>query len=204
MKLAVSGLAADRGAGIIFENVGFTLERGTGLVVIGPNGAGKSTLIRAVAGLLRPSAGTVVLEGGGEEWPDVAAACHYLGPANAMKPALTVRENLTFWRDFGGQRDCDIAAALEIVGLAHTAELPFSYLSTGQRRRVSIAKLFLNRRPLWLLDEPTSGLDAAAEARFAELLRDHLEDGGIAVAATHLPLDVAGLRELRFGAAVAA
>jgi heme exporter protein A len=204
MRLTVESLAADRGGGPIFENVRFSLQDGEGLLVTGPNGAGKSTLIRVIGGLLAPSAGTVGFEGGGEAYPDIAAAAHYLGPQNAMKPALTVAENLDFWQTFGGEAALAIDAALDVVGLAHTRDLPFGYLSTGQRRRIAIARLLLNDRPVWLLDEPTSGLDAASERMFADLVADHLGDGGIAVAATHLPIDVAGMKTLTFGEAEAA
>ena len=204
MKLVVTDLAADRGSGPIFEGVDFALADGEGLLVTGPNGAGKSTLVRAIAGLLRPSTGLAAIEGGGEDWPDVASAAHYLGPANAMKPTLTVFENLSFWRDFCGHPAEDIDAALGIIGLQYTRDLPFSYLSTGQRRRVAIAKLLVSHRPVWLLDEPTSGLDAASELHFAGLVRGHMEKGGIVVAATHLPIAVEGMKRLAFGAAEAA
>jgi heme exporter protein A len=204
MKLVVDDLAADRGSGLIFENIGFSLGDGEGLVVTGPNGAGKSTLIRAMAGLLRPARGTARIEDGTGEWTDLAAASHYLGPINAMKPALTVRENLAFWQGFAGKPAMAIDEALQTVGLEHTADLPFSYLSTGQRRRISIAKLLLNWRPVWLLDEPTSGLDAASERHFAGLVRDHMKTGGIVVAATHLPIAVDGMKRLTFGEALPA
>jgi heme exporter protein A len=204
MKLVVRDLAADRGSGNIFENVGFTLGKGEGLLVTGPNGAGKSTLIRVIAGLLRAAGGEAVLEGGGEKWPDVATASHYLGPFNAMKPSLSVVENLTFWQDFQGEATVTIDEALQTVGLAHTRDLPFSYLSTGQRRRISIARLLVTQRPVWLLDEPTSGLDAASEIHFAGLVQAHLAGGGIAVAATHLPLAVDGMKTLTFSGSRAA
>ncbi|GAB4355116.1 MAG: heme ABC exporter ATP-binding protein CcmA [Oricola sp.] len=204
MRLVVHDLAVDRGAGTIFEGVGFELADGEGLVVTGPNGAGKSTLIRAVAGLLRSCAGRVSIEDGGDAWPNVGAAAHYLGPMNAMKPTLTVAENLSFWQAFAGRPELEVDEALDAVGLGHTRDLPFSYLSTGQRRRVSIARLLLNWRPLWLLDEPTSGLDSASEINFAGLVSDHMRAGGIVVAATHLPIPVEGMKRLRFGGAVAA
>ena len=200
MKLVVRDLAADRGAGPIFEKVGFTLAGGEGLLVTGPNGAGKSTLIRAIAGLLRPSAGTARIEHADGSVSDVAAAAHFLGPINAMKPTLTVRENLAFWQAFHGAPAAGVRDAMQTVGLEHALDLPFSYLSTGQRRRVAIARLLLNHRPLWLLDEPTSGLDAASEKHFAGLIGTHLETGGIVVAATHLKIDVAGMKRLTFGA----
>ena len=102
MKLVVTDLGADRGSGPIFEAITFALRDGEGLLVTGPNGAGKSTLVRAIAGLLRPSSGTAVLEET-NEWPDVPSASHYLGPINAMKPALSVFENLSFWQSFCGR-----------------------------------------------------------------------------------------------------
>ncbi|WP_421856054.1 heme ABC exporter ATP-binding protein CcmA [Oricola sp.] len=204
MKLVVRDLAADRGAGPVFEQVSFTLAAGEGLLVTGPNGAGKSTLIRAIAGLLHPSAGKAYMENADGSKTKVAAASHLLGPINAMKPALTVRENLGFWQAFHGEPSASLNDAMELVGLEHTLDLPFSYLSTGQRRRVSIAKLLLNHRPVWLLDEPTSGLDAASEKQFATLIRDQLVGGGIVVAATHLPIKVAGMKSLTFGGALAA
>jgi heme exporter protein A len=78
--------------------------------------------------------------------------------------------------------------------------LPAAYLSAGQRRRLSIARLIAVKRPLWLLDEPTSTLDAAAQERLAEVMRSHLTDGGLILAATHAPLGLAGAQELRLSA----
>ncbi len=114
------------------------------------------------------------IEGGGEAFPSVASASHYLGHLNAMKPALTVAENLRFWRDFCGNPDLAVAEALQTVGLGTIGHLPYGYLSTGQRRRAAIAKLLVSRRPVWLLDEPTAGLDRASETKFSELMAAHL------------------------------
>ncbi|WP_192356471.1 heme ABC exporter ATP-binding protein CcmA [Mesorhizobium mediterraneum] len=197
MRLIAENLGGERGGETIFSGINFALEKGQALIVTGPNGAGKSTLLRVVAGLLPVAAGRLLLEGGGEDFPSVASACHYLGHQNAMKTALSVAENLRFWRDFLGADFLSAEEALETVGLDGIGHLPFGYLSTGQRRRAAIAKLLVSRRPLWLLDEPTAGLDKASEERFAVLLRKHLEDGGIVVAATHLPLGLARAQELR-------
>ncbi|UVC16417.1 heme ABC exporter ATP-binding protein CcmA [Mesorhizobium onobrychidis] len=202
MRLIAENLGGERGGETIFSGIGFALEKGQALIVTGPNGAGKSTLLRVVAGLLPVAAGRLLLEGGGKDFPSVASACHYLGHQNAMKTALSVAENLRFWRDFLGADFLSAEEALETVGLDGIGHLPFGYLSTGQRRRAAIAKLLVSRRPLWLLDEPTAGLDKASEKRFAMLMRKHLEDGGIIVAATHLPLGLGGAKELRMGEAV--
>ncbi|MDX8539702.1 heme ABC exporter ATP-binding protein CcmA [Mesorhizobium abyssinicae] len=197
MRLIAENLGGERGGETVFSGIGFALEKGEALVVTGPNGAGKSTLLRVIAGLLRAAEGRVQVEGGGEAFPTVAAASHYLGHLNAMKTVLSVAENLRFWRDFCGEPALGVDEALETVGLGGIGHLPFGYLSTGQRRRASIAKLLVSHRPIWLLDEPTAGLDKASEERFAGLMRGHLEEGGIIVAATHLPLGLEGARELQ-------
>jgi heme exporter protein A len=196
MRLIADNLSGERGGEQIFSGVGFALEAGESLVVTGPNGAGKSTLLRILAGLLPPSCGAVGIAGGGETFPTVAAASHYLGHENAMKTALTVSENLGFWQEFLGRRHLECSEALEIVGLGDIGHLPFGYLSTGQRRRVSIARLLVSYRPVWLLDEPTAGLDQASEHQFAALMKAHLDDGGIIVAATHQPLGLEGAKSL--------
>ena len=203
MRLIAENLSGERGGEPVFSGIGFALDDGRALVVTGPNGSGKSTLLRVVAGLLPAAGGKLGLEGGGADFPTVASACHYLGHQNAMKPALTVRENLDFWRGFlGGAAQAGsapVAEALEAVGLDGIGHLPFAYLSTGQKRRAAIARLLVARRPVWLLDEPTAGLDKTSETRFAALTAAHRASGGIVVAATHLPLGLEGVEELRMG-----
>ncbi|RWO71304.1 MAG: heme ABC exporter ATP-binding protein CcmA [Mesorhizobium sp.] len=204
MRLIAENLGGERGGEAVFSGIDFVLEERQALIVTGPNGSGKSTLLRVIAGLLPAAQGSVRIEGameiedGDEAFPSVASACHYLGHQNAMKPALSVAENLRFWRDFNGDGQLGVEEALETVGLGGIGHLPFGYLSTGQRRRAAIAKLLVSHRPLWLLDEPTAGLDKASEGRFAGLMAKHCEGGGMIVAATHLPLGIEGT-ELRIG-----
>jgi heme exporter protein A len=113
---------------------------------------------------------------------------------------LSVVENLAFWADFLGGETYDARQYLAAVGLDHAAHLPAAYLSAGQRRRLSIARLLTVRRPIWLLDEPTNALDAAGQSLFAALMRDHLARGGLIIAATHGPLG-GQAKELRIGGA---
>ncbi|MBB5700267.1 heme exporter protein A [Ochrobactrum daejeonense] len=199
MRLEAENLAGERGGDTIFADLSFGLGSGEALVVTGPNGSGKSTLLRIICGLLQPEAGRVALHDGDASLP-VRAACHYLGHQNAMKPVLSVRENLLFWQNFNGAAALDIDEALEAVDLPGVEHLPFGYLSTGQKRRVSIAKLLVSHRPLWIVDEPTAGLDKASEARFAELMRGHMREGGLIVAATHIPLGLEGVKTLDMSA----
>jgi heme exporter protein A len=90
-------------------------------------------------------------------------------------------------------------APLEKVGLDSLADLPAGYLSAGQRRRLSIARLLAVQRPIWLLDEPTSALDAASQDRLAEFMRVHLGGGGLILAATHGPIGLEAVQDLRLG-----
>ena len=97
----------------------------------------------------------------------------------------------------GAARSLPIDAALRAVALEPLIDVPAAYLSAGQKRRLSLARLVAVRRPIWLLDEPTSALDVAAQERLAGLMRDHLAEGGIILAATHGPLGLDGVKELR-------
>lgn len=197
MRLAGQSLRCVRGGRDIFDGLDFSVPAGQALAVTGINGAGKSSLLRLVAGLLPAASGTVMLEGG-EADLTLPEQAHYLGHRDALKPALTVLENLDFWREFLGGQAIDGMAGLETVGLGHAAHLPAAFLSAGQRRRLSIARLIAVNRPVWLLDEPTSALDTSGQAMIANLMDAHLRSGGIILAATHGPLGIAA-RELRIG-----
>ena len=199
MQLKGDNLACSRGGREVFSNLSFSLSAGEALLVTGRNGAGKSSLLRMIAGLVRHSAGRLDLDGGEPE-ATIGEQSHYLGHQDAVKPSLSVGENLQFWADFLGSGRGEIQPALEAVDLVPLADLPAAYLSAGQRRRLSLARLLAARRPVWLLDEPTSALDAAGQTMFAALMGDHLSRGGLIIAATHAPLGLA-TRELRIGGA---
>jgi heme exporter protein A len=198
MRLSATDLACRRGGREVFAGVGFSVTAGEALLISGRNGSGKSSLLRMVVGLLRAAAGRIVLQGGDPELT-VGEQAHYLGHQDALKPSLSVGENLRFWAGFLGATAPDVAAPLAAVGLDALADLPAAYLSAGQRRRLSIARLVAVKRPIWLLDEPASTLDAAGQSRLSELMRTHLGDGGLILAAAHGTVGLDGAKELRLG-----
>jgi heme exporter protein A len=201
MQLRVWDLTIDRGGRRVIAGLSFAAAQGVALVVTGHNGAGKTSLLRALAGFLPIEAGSFALDGGDAE-RTVGEQAHYLGHADGVKAALTAGENLAFAAAMLGG-DASRAAqlgALSALGLSHVIDFPARLLSAGQRRRVALARLMIANRPLWLLDEPTTALDAAAQVAFAAIMRAHVEDGGIVVAAVHGDLGLEGAQELRLGA----
>lgn len=197
LRLTATDLACERGGRMIFSALCFSVSSGEALVVTGRNGAGKSSLLRMVAGFLAVAAGRLDLAGGDPE-RSIGEQAHYLGHQDALKPALTVAENLAFWTAWLGGTG-DVRGALAAVGLDTLSHLPAGYLSAGQRRRLSLARLAAVARPLWLLDEPSSALDTAAQNALRTLMHDHLARGGIILAATHMPLGLEGARSLEMG-----
>jgi heme exporter protein A len=185
MELHATGLSCERGGRTVVRDVAFTLRAGELLQLTGPNGSGKSSLLRLIAGLNSAASGKLSLAGGSEGL-SIAQQAHLIAHQEAVKGALSVRENLDFWRDFLGGGD--VAAALEAFGLMRLADYAAGLLSAGQKRRLALARLVLTPRPLWLLDEPTVGLDSASLVRFVDVMDHHLASGGMIIAATHVPL----------------
>ena len=189
------GLGASRGGKRLFSGLGFRLAPGGALVLTGPNGSGKSSLLRLMAGLGKPVAGHFGWDGVdvAEDAEAHRARLHYVGHQDGLKPALTVAETLGFWAALAGDALKDPAPALAPLGLAALAQTPCRFLSSGQRRRLALARLAAWPAPLWLLDEPAVGLDAAALDALGALIARHRASGGLVVLSTHqgIPLDQA-------------
>lgn len=186
--LTAEGLSCERGGRMVFSGVGFSLASGQLLDVTGPNGAGKSSLLRTIAGLADIASGALALEGGSAELT-IGQQCHYAAHQEAIKPALSVVENLKFWGDFLGGGD--VGEALAAFDLRRLADFPAALLSAGQKRRLSLSRLKLVPRLIWLLDEPHTGLDAASSERLLGVMRTHLDKGGLIIAASHVPIGIA-------------
>lgn len=182
VALAIEGLAVVRRERRLFAGLSLDLAAGGAALVRGPNGAGKSSLLRVAAGLLRPATGTVAAQGG------VAL----LAEQPALDTEASVARALGFWARLDGAERGAVAAALDDLALGRFAEVPVRMLSTGQRRRVAMARVLASGAGVWLLDEPANGLDAAAVVRLEHLIARHRAGGGIAVVATHLPVALTG------------
>jgi heme exporter protein A len=187
LSFAAEGIACRRGGRLLFAELHFAIQAGDLLLVRGANGSGKSSLLRLLAALLPPAGGRLLWGGRPMEGDRAAhrARLHLLGTANALKPALTVRENLAATRGLLGGRG-GIRNALDSLGLLPLHDLPARFLSTGQRRRAALARLLVAPRPLWLLDEPEAGLDRAGRETLHELARAQRSAGGLVIVATHL------------------
>jgi heme exporter protein A len=187
LVLRAQGLSCGRGGVALAEGLCISVAEGTALLLTGPNGAGKSTLLLTLGGIVQPLAGTIAIDGADPELRTI----HYCGHRNAIKPRLTVAENLGFWAAINGAGGFAVADALARVGLGALAGLDAGYLSAGQSRRLALARLLVTPRPVWLLDEPTAALDRQGHALVTGLIEEHLGLGGLAVAATHDPIALA-------------
>ncbi len=180
-SLIADNLACRRGDRLLFRRLSFALEPGAACHVTGANGAGKTTLIRAVAGLTTPYAGEVRRIG----------ALALLDERTGLDPDLPLGRALAFW--FGLDGAADAAAIMTRLRLDALAEVPVRYLSTGQKKRAALARVLGQAAEVWLLDEPLSGLDTASQGLVSALVREHCAGGGIALIASHQPLDVPGM-----------
>lgn len=203
MSFAGEDLACVRGDRLVFEHLDFRLQPGRALILRGPNGAGKSSLLRLATTLLRPAAGRLTWNGA-----DIAGdpdahrrRLAFIGHMDAVKSALSVRENVAGWVRILGGDDSRIEAALDTFAIAHLADTPAQHLSAGQRRRTALARLAALNAALWLLDEPTVSLDDAGVACLQRLVAAHRAGGGMVMAATHIDLGLADADLLTLGAA---
>lgn len=200
LSLVASGLVCGRGGMALTRELDFSVAAGRCLLLRGANGSGKSTLLLTLAGIITPLDGAFALEGTNAE---AGPSLHYCGHRNAIKPRLTVAENLGFWAAVNGATGMPVDEALERVGLGQLGDLDAGYLSAGQSRRLALARLLVSLRPLWLLDEPTAALDTEGHDLVTRLLDRHLDMGGLAIAATHDPItlpDPARMETLVLGA----
>lgn len=190
-NLAVRNLHLWRGEKHLLRGVSFEVEPGQLLQIVGPNGVGKTSLLRCVAGLLPAESGDIEWRGrlNGAAFDLLHTELAYLAHLNALKSDLTARENLYYAIQVRRPvEETEILATLERLHIAHCADLPARALSAGQKRRVAIARVLLSQATVWILDEPTTNLDIEGQRVIERSLSEHLEAGGLIVAAAHQPL----------------
>ena len=194
--LQIDALSCVRGDRTLFRDLDFDLEAGELLHLKGENGSGKTTLLRALAGLLLPESGEIRWHGENIRRLREEYSRHllYLGHLNGIKGDLTAVENLRIAAVLDGFRLTESRAwdVLGEIGLRGHEDLPSKHLSQGQKRRVALARLLVNRASLWVLDEPFTALDVAAVQLLQEVIRRHIDSGGLAVVTTHQAVAMIG------------
>jgi heme exporter protein A len=184
--LAARGLRFTRNDQPVFGPLDFSVEAGEALLVQGANGSGKTTLLRVLAGLLQADAGRIEIDGRAAAPVLRARALAYLGHLPALKADLGARENLEFLCGLHGRRrGQSLESAMAIVGLAGYGDALARQLSAGQKKRLSLARLWLSPAPLWLLDEPYANLDLEGIELVNRMVQAQLRAGGAALVTTH-------------------
>jgi heme exporter protein A len=205
-ELTAYNLVGVRGERLLFEKLSFKLNSGSVLYLQGANGSGKTTLLRTICGLSKPYEGDINWCGENINALAEEYSKHvlYIGHLPGIKEDLTALENLQFSLSFSGT---DISAdeaieALKLLGLAKGLNLPARMLSQGQKRRVALARLWLQDLPLWILDEPFTALDANATLLLKQKIEAFAHDGGMVVMTTHqdVTLNVPKFEQLRLDA----
>jgi heme exporter protein A len=203
--LSFHDLRCTRGERELFTGMNFTLHGGEALLIQGGNGQGKTSLLRLLTGLSQPAGGEVRWRG--EKLDKTSETYHremaYIGHLNGIKDDLTPIENLRLASQLAGRtlNESEAEKTLIQLGLGRCLDLPCRVLSFGQRRRVSLASLLCSNALLWILDEPLTGLDVHGVALLENLLKAHIDSGGMAVLTTHQPISLEGgnIRTLRVG-----
>ena len=192
--LEVFDLECIRGDRRLFAPVRFRLHAGELLHLRGDNGSGKTSLLYMLCGLLPPMGGQIHWRGQsiGKLGEDYRRELFFLGHHNAIKDELTPLENLLVSARLAevSLDNSQAFAALEELGLAGHEDIPCHYLSQGQKRRLALARLVNEQRPLWLLDEPFVTLDSATTGRVAQLIDAHLQQGGLAIVTNHQDIEL--------------
>lgn len=177
-SILASDITCRRGDRVLFRGLSLDLKGSEALHITGSNGIGKSSLMRILAGLLRPYAGSVAHTGG----------IGLIDESPALDGQVPLSDGLAFWASMDGCNAMETQAG--IMGVTDLLDVPFRYLSTGQRKRAAFARLLAQDAPIWLLDEPLNGLDIAAQEKVTALIRLHCCSGGICIVASHQPIDL--------------
>ncbi|MGW8632973.1 ABC transporter ATP-binding protein [Streptomyces sp. NPDC055793] len=195
-RLAARGVAVGYGARPVIDGLDVAIPPGVITTIIGPNGCGKSTLLRTLSRLLKPTSGTVVLDGediAGLRTRDVAKKLGLLPQAPVAPEGLTVSDlvargrhpHQSWLRQWSSDDAAVVGRALAMTGVSDLADRPVDSLSGGQRQRVWISMTLAQGTDLLLLDEPTTYLDLAHAIDVLDLVDDLHESGCTVVMVLH-------------------
>ncbi|SDC92850.1 ABC-type multidrug transport system, ATPase component [Paenibacillus sp. UNCCL117] len=185
--LQLHGVGKDIGKRTILGSVDLQLGRGESLALCGGNGVGKSTLLRMIAGILRPTRGSITI--GGIQWAAdrkrYAEQLGYMPDDYLFGQGLSAEETLAFWASLRKVSPARVSETLELVGLSEVRRNPVTSFSKGMRQRLLFAQALLAKPALLLMDEPTNGLDPYWMESFAELVRFAKREGHAVLFSTH-------------------
>lgn len=191
--LTLNNLTCSKGGKTLFKDLSFTVGDCCLLVVRGGNGSGKTSLLNIIACLARADSGEILYANEkvtGEHWQEYCEIINYVGHKNAIKPYLTVRENLEFWASLTNSKEA-VDSAISFFDLTPYENTPCANLSIGWQKKVSLAKLLSCRSEIWLLDEPFANLDEDSKLKMASVIQTRCQQGGSVILTAHgdIPLD---------------
>lgn len=191
-QLSAESLTLFRGDRCLFRDVSFALNAGELLILEGSNGSGKTSLMRAIVGMLDLEAGVVCWNGKpvSEQRQVFHGALVWTAHRVALKADLTPVENLRYEAALRPQGGDSLDTVFERLEISRLKPLPLRSLSAGQQRRVALARMLLADVPLWLMDEPFTNLDREGRALVMELVKEHLDKGGMCVMAAHQDVEI--------------
>lgn len=196
--LTLNNITASRNERSLFKGLSISLIDRSILTIKGENGSGKTSLLSIIAGILQPDDGEILYANEkviGENYPEYCDIILYVGHKNAVKPQLSVRENIKFWAELKGVSEL-VKIALDYFDLNEIADVPCGRLSAGMQRRVALARLLVSKSDIWLLDEPFTNLDESMKYKLASLISARCERGGIAIIASHEDVPITNVIEI--------
>ena len=182
-KLTIKNLACKRGSNLVFEKISFEIKSGQTFLIKGSNGSGKTSLIRTIAGFIKPHEGEVFFDSGNDN-----ENFQFIGEKNALKDNLSVKNNIILWSLLFNV-SIDIDDFLKIFKLNSFINQDVATLSDGQKKRLSLSRIFLSNKPVWLLDEPYVFLDEQNIIDLNNKILKFNQEGGIVILTSNIEID---------------